>query len=291
MFSKPSFLFLVLLFSALTLDAKSLLFKLSTASSTVYILGSIHLAKPELYPLESAIEEAYEKSGVLVVELDAQSRKSMSVMQNTVARLGRYPKGKSLRSELSSATYDALQRYTNRAGIVLETLEQMRPWVVMLQLSITEMQRLGYSPRLGIDKHFIDRAKQERKPILALETIEEQMALLSREEKHYQEKLLRYSLASMSEMEPMLNELSASWKNGDAKAMEQMLLLSMQNDASLKDLYDDFVTRRNYKMTEKINALLRSERDYFVVVGAAHVIGKEGIVGLLEKRGYKVVQK
>lgn len=282
---------LFLLIFALSLDAKSLLYKVSSPNSTVYILGSIHLAKPELYPLESAINEAYSKSDVLVVELDAESRKSAMVMQDAMRTLGTYPNGRTLKSELSETTYRALQRYTQKRGLPLESLEKMRPWVVMLQLSMAEMLRLGYVPELGIDKHFLDRAKKEKKAIVELETIEEQMALLSRDDKGYQEKLLRYTLASMDEMEPMLNVLFTSWKNGDARAMEKMFLFPMQDDAGLEDVYDDLVTRRNRKMTEKIEAFLGAGRDYFVVVGAGHVVGSEGIVDLLEKRGYRVMQK
>ncbi|WP_345978099.1 TraB/GumN family protein [Sulfurimonas sp. HSL3-7] len=291
MFKRTGSILIVFLIFALPLDAKSLLYQVSSPSSTVYILGSIHLAKPELYPLRSVIEESYNKSDVLVVEVDAESSESMIAMQNAMKTLGTYPKGRTLRSELSETTYRALRSFTRKRGIPLETLEPMRPWVVMMQLSMTEMLRLGYAPELGIDKHFLDRAKVERKAIVALETIEEQMTLLSREDRAYQEKLLRYTLASMDEMETMLNRLFTSWKNGDAEAMEKMFLLPMQNDADLKDIYDDLVTRRNYKMAEKIMAYLGSDRDYFVVVGAGHVVGKKGIVDLLATQGYDVLQK
>jgi hypothetical protein len=291
MVSKSSLLFLVLLLSALTLDAKSLLYKVTSASSTVYILGSIHLARAEIYPLKNVIEEAYDKSDVLVVELDAESQSSARYLQSAMERLGTYPKGKTLRSELSESTYTALKSYTDKAGLPLKAMEKMRPWTVMLQLSMAEMLRLGYSPELGIDKYFLDRAKQERKCISALETIQEQMELLSRDDRAYQEKLLQYTLSSISEMEPMLDKLSSSWKNGDAKAMEKMFLLSIRDDKSLKDIYDDLITKRNYRMTQKIESYLKTERDYFVVVGAGHVIGKDGIVDLLKKRGYKVIQQ
>ncbi len=291
MIKTASSVLLFLLIFTLSLDAKSLLYKVSSAGSSIYILGSIHLAKPELYPLDSAINEAYSKSDVLVVELDAESRAAMTVMQDAMRTLGVYPKGRTLQSELSVTTYRELERYTQQRGIPLESLEHMRPWVVMLQLSMAEMLRMGYDPELGIDKHFLDRAKKEKKAVVALETIEEQMALLSRDDRAYQEKLLRYTLASMGEMEPMLNVLFTSWKNGDAEAIEKLFLLAMQDDAGLEDVYDDLVTRRNYKMAEKIEAFLGTGRDYFVVVGAGHVVGREGIIDLLKKRGYKVMQK
>ncbi len=290
MFSK-SVLVLFFLLSISLLEAKSLLYKVSSETSTVYILGSIHLAKQELYPLDKTIRQAYSNSDVLVVELDAESQESVRAMQKAMVQLGMYPRGKSLKTELTPKTYMQLQMYAAKTGMSLQTLEQMRPWVVMLQLSVMEMMRLGYSPELGIDKHFVDRAKEDKKSILALETIDEQMALLSRDDKGYQDQLLRYTLESMSEIEPMLNTLFISWKNGDAKAIEKMFLLSMQDDAELNEIYEALITQRNHKMTKKIEGYLKTDRDYFVVVGAGHVVGQEGIVDLLEKRGYQLSQK
>jgi len=291
MLSKSTIFLLSFLLFTVGLEAGSLLYKASSDQSTVYILGSIHLAKPEFYPLDKAIERAYEQSDVLVVELDPDTAKAAQVMQTTMQRLGTYPQGKSLKSELSAETYRALQAYTARAGVPLDALQRLRPWVVMLQLSVTEMLRLGYAPEFGIDRHFLEKAKREHKRVMELETVEEQMALLSRDDSDYQDRLLRYSLASMEEIEPMLEQLSVSWQNGDAKSMEKMFLLSLQDDPDLKGVYDDLVTRRNHRMTEKILSFLKTDRNYFVVVGAGHVIGKEGIAALLAKEGYKITQK
>ncbi len=289
--TKSLLAFLFLIFAAVALDAKSILYKVSSKSSTVYILGSIHLAKPELYPLDSTIEEAYRISDVLVVELDTESKESAAAIQRAMGTLGIYQNGRTLKTELSEKTYKQLQAYAKTAGFSLDQLEQFRPWVVMLQLNVMEMVRLGYSPELGIDKHFIEMAKRGNKPILALETIDEQMALFSRDDKAYQEKLLRYTLTSIQQMEPMLSRLFISWLKGDSKAIEKLFVLSMHENAELKEIYDALITKRNYQMTEKIMAYLKTDRDYFIVVGAGHVVGDDGIVALLRKKGYIVAQK
>lgn len=291
MFKKYSYLFSLLLIFSLSLEAKSLLYKVSSKNSTVYILGSIHLAKAELYPLDHAITNAYNNSEVLVVEVDPSSQESMLSMQNTMIGSGMYPRGKSLRSELSAKTYKSLQNYTSKAGIPLEVMEQMKPWVVMLQLTVTEMMRLGYSPELGIDKHFLDKARQENKLVIELETAEEQMALLSKDDKEFQDKLLLYTLESMHELEPMLDDMFNGWQRGDAAAFDKIMNMPLETDPSLKEIYTDLITKRNYKMTDKIEGFLKSKKDHFVVVGSGHVIGKEGIIDLLQKRGFRVVQK
>jgi len=278
------------IFLTLNLEAKSLLYKVSSTTSTVYLLGSIHLAKPELYPLAKEIEEAYTQSDVLVLELDPTSNQSEQTIQKSMQQKGLYPAGQNLANQLSPKTYEALKSYMDKINMPMQNIEQLRPWVVMLQLSVTEMMRLGYSPELGIDEHFLRLAKQQKKPIIELETAQDQMDLLAREDKAFQDKLLFYTLESMHEMEPMLESMFRSWKNGDTQTFESIMAKPLEEDTSLQDIYDTLITKRNYKMSKKIEAFLQSNQNYFVVVGSGHVVGKEGIVELLKQKGYTLTQ-
>ena len=261
----------------LSLEGKSLLYKVSSQTSTVYVLGSIHLAKKEVYPLDEAIEEAYSSSDILVLELDPTSPESMMTIQNTMVSLGMYPKEKTLRTELSRKTYMHLKKYAANTGMPLDKMEKMRPWVVMLQLSVVEMMRLGYSPDLGIDQHFLNKAKHDKKPIIELETAAEQMALLSKDDKKFQDTLLFYTLESMHEIEPMLDLMFGAWKNGDAKTFDKIMSKSINDEPELIEMYDDLITKRNHTMTQRIKSFLTTKKNYFVVVGAGHVVGDEGI--------------
>jgi len=285
------YIFTLLLIFSITVEAKSLLYKVSSKTSTVYVLGSIHLAKPELYPLNTAITQAYKNSDALVVEVNPSSPESATVMQNAMMSLGLYKNGKTLKSELRPKTYQTLKAYATKVNVPLENMERMRPWVVMIQLTVTEMMRLGYSPELGIDQHFINLALNDRKEILELETAQQQMELLSKEDKEFQDKLLFYTLESMHDMEPMLEEMYKGWKRGDEKAFEEIMMTPVDEDPTLKDIYDELITKRNYAMTEKIEDFLKTKKDYFVVVGSGHVIGEEGIVTLLRKNGFTVSQR
>lgn len=290
MFKRYGYIFSLLLVFSLHLDAKSLLYKLSSNGSTIYIMGSIHLAKPDLYPLDKKITSAYKRSEFLVVEVDPSSQESLLAMQDTMLSSGIYNKNQSLKTELSAKTYKSLEAYTDKRGIPLELIEKMKPWVVMLQVTITEMMRLGYFPELGIDKHFLDKAKLSKKKIIELETAQQQMALLSKDDKAFQDKLLLYTLESMNELEPMLDEMFNAWKKGDMKAFEKIMTLPLKTDASLQDVYADLITKRNYQMTQRIENFIRSKKDCFVVVGSGHLVGREGIVALLRKRGYQLTQ-
>jgi uncharacterized protein len=291
MLKKSRYIFSLLLIFTLALEGDSLLYKVSSTKSTVYILGSIHLAKPELYPLDEAIIKAYEKSDCLVVEVDPSSEESAAVMEEIMLNSGFYPSGMSLQTELSEHTYRSLLEYVNKRGLSMDEIERMRPWVVMLQLIVEEMIRLGYSPELGIDKHFLDRARSEHKPVVELETAAEQMALLSQDDETFQDKLLLYTLKSMSELEPLLKEMFLSWKKGDSAALERIISSPLDDDPSLQAIYDALIIKRNHKMSEKIEGFLHKDQDCFVVVGSGHVVGKDGIVSLLRQKGYTLTQE
>lgn len=291
MLKKSRYLFSLLLIFTLGLEGKSLLYKLSLKENTVYVLGSIHLAKPELYPLDKAIIKAYDNSDVLVVEVDPSSEESVSLMEKVILDSGRYPPGISLQTQLSEKTYQSLLAYAKERGLSMDAMQSMKPWVLMLQLTVTEMMRLGYSPELGIDEYFLNKAKSEKKPIVELETAAEQMALLSKDDEAFQDKLLLYTLESMRELEPLLQRMFVSWKKGESDALEEIISLPVHEDPSLQKIYDALITKRNHKMSEKIEGFLKSDNNYFVVVGSGHVVGEDGIVSLLSKKGYVITQE
>ncbi len=217
-----SYIFSLLILFTFSVEAKSLLYKVSSKSSSVYILGSIHLAKPELYPLNKEISLAYKASDMLVVEVNPSSKESTQTMQSAMLNLGLYKEGQTLETQLSAKTYKSLKSYTNKLGIPLEKMQMMRPWVVMIQLTVTEMMRLGYLPELGIDQHFLNLAVQDKKEILELETAQEQMNLLSKEDKEFQDKLLFYTLESMQDLEPMLDDMYRGWKKGMRRLLKRL---------------------------------------------------------------------
>ncbi len=291
MLIKSRYVFSLLLIFTLGLEGRSLLYKVSSKKNTVYILGSIHLAKPELYPLDRTIIKAYDKSDVLVVEVDPSSEESISVMHDVMSDFGIYPSGMSLQTQLGENTYSSLLDYAKKRGLSVDKMQRMRPWVLILQLTAEEMLRLGYSPELGIDKYFLDKARSENKPVIELETAAEQMALLSKDDEAFQEKLLQYTLESMIELEPMLESMFDSWKKGDSGALEKLTSLPLHEDPCLQEIYDALIIRRNYKMSETIESFLKSDKVHFVVVGSGHVVGKEGIVNLLKEKGYILTQE
>jgi uncharacterized protein YbaP (TraB family) len=265
------------------------LWKVSSKTNTVYLLGSMHVVKPDFFPLPKEIEDSFAASKTLVVELDTEAV-NQAQMLKLVFQHGKYPAGETLSKNLSKKTKDALDEYCAKKGMKLEALESLRPWLVNLLLSVGELKAIGMSED-GIDKHFLKKAKADKKPIVELETADAQIKLFADLSADLQEKLLAKTLAEMGDLKGEMEKIDAAWKAGDFKAMDEIMLKSTlkrhpETKALMVKMFDD----RNAKMVERIEVMLQGKEPGFVVVGAGHLVGDKGIVKLLEDKKYPVEQ-
>jgi len=168
----------------------------------------------------------------------------------------------------------------------------MRPWLVSIMLAAGELQRLGLDPQLGIDLHFLKRAKEAGKGVLELESLEFQLELLSGFSPELQEQFLSYQIEQNDDIATVIDEMLAAWNVGDTKAIHALIHDYEKDDPSLKPAMKAFFDDRNVGMASKIVDYLKDpENTYFVVIGAGHLVGKQGVVELLRKAGdYKIEQ-
>jgi hypothetical protein len=99
--------------------------------------------------------------------------------------------------------------------------------------------------------------------------------------------LVRQTLDDFDTMESEMGEMLLSWTNGDVGHLESMLL---ENFGDYPGLYEKFLVRRNRNWLSRIEVFLNQERDWFVVIGAGHLLGPDGLVNLLRRKGYTVEQ-
>jgi uncharacterized protein len=266
---------------------KSFLWKVSSDQSSLYILGSIHLLNKESYPLKKSIEDAFEQSKKLVLEIDLP-RANAEKMQQLVLQKSVSRDGTALHQNVSSDTYDRVARRAKELGIDIRILSPLKPWVVAMTMAAVKLQTLGFDPKLGIDRHFAERAKQADKPTDGLETAEFQLNLFDQFSPREQELLLRQSMNEMDHVERNVSEIVQAWKGGDIGAVEKHLLTGMRDHPEIhRKVIDD----RNRRWLPQIENLLARGENALVVVGAAHLVGKNGVIELLKSRGYSVEQQ
>jgi len=269
-------------------QAKSFLWEVKTDKAVVYLLGSIHMATKGMYPLDGAIEQAFNASDKLVVEVNIAESDKVNV-QNILLNKAIYKGGETLNDNLSDKTKSLLQAFLQEHQLSYFSIAKLNPAMAAISLTIMRMMQLGFSPELGIDLHFINKAQDLNKPILQLESEEEQLNLLLNIPN--KELFLHYTLTSLSDLGNMVNELVGAWESGDTEKMNKLMLEEPLHDyPDFEPLFKQLFTDRNIKMTKKIKNYLKTNQTYFVVAGAGHMVGEQGIVALLEKAGYVVKQ-
>jgi uncharacterized protein YbaP (TraB family) len=293
--SKLSRIFSVLIFVSLVLfirDAlsqpqKSFLWKIQSRTNTVYVLGSLHLSKKEVYPLNQKIENAFDQSDFLVVEANVDDIKKIDTQKLVESAF--YPANDTLEKHVSPETYEWVKKETGGLGIPFELIHKQKPWLLAMTLVSLESIKLGLNPNLGIDKYFILKAEGKKK-ILELESLDYQISLLSGFSDKDQELFLIYTLKDLHIMEQEVNQLIQAWISGDTKGMESIMTRSVSEDKRLSTIFEKLIFERNRRMASKIDDLLGAHETYFVIVGAGHLVGNQGIIEILRGKGYLIEQ-
>lgn len=262
------------------------LWKVQGASNTVYIFGSIHFLNKSFYPLPKPIEDAYEKSSIAVFEVDFDEMKSPAA-QLKMAQQGQYKDGESLKKRLSKETYDKLHAHVAQKFGDGAAFDSLKPWMVAVTLLALELQKLGFAPEQGVDQYFVNKAKKDKKQILPLETVDAQLSLFASLTREEEEAMIQESMTETSKFQKIFNDVIEAWRTGNTKELDTFIVESMRDHPKL---HRKLLIERNEQWTAQIERLLAGPKDVFVVVGAAHLVGKDSLIDLLLKKRYKVQQ-
>jgi uncharacterized protein YbaP (TraB family) len=277
----------VLVQESVAQSKKTFLWKVQSKTNTVYVMGSIHYLRKEMYPLNEKIENAFEKSDHLVVEANINDAEKVDTQK--LAESALYLDDETFEKHVSPQTYDLVKKELERLGVPLELIGKQKPWFLALTLASLEIVKLGFDPNYGIDRYFLSKAEGKKK-ILELESFDYQVNLFCQLSEKDQELLLLYTLKDINVLEQELDKLVQAWTSGDTKGVESIITRSLAEDKRLSSIYEKLIYERNRSMSSKIEDYLKTKETYFVIVGAGHLVGKRGIIEILKAKGFLVEQ-
>jgi uncharacterized protein len=262
------------------------LWKVQGTSNVVYLLGSIHLLKSTDYPLPPVIESAFSNSQVAVFETDLDKLESPEGQATMLSKIS-LPEGQTLQQNLSPKAYESLSKHATEIGMPIQMVEQFRPAAAVMTLEVMELLSLGVDPEYGVDKHFFKLAKDGGKRIVPLETVDFQLGLLTGFSKPEEDLMVEKSLDEIDDEKKLFNELVEAWKTGNAASLETMLN-KLRTEAP--SIFKRLVTDRTATWIPEIEKLLNGSQNAIVIVGAGHLVGQDGAIDLLRKKGLKITQ-
>jgi uncharacterized protein YbaP (TraB family) len=280
------FLLLLILYSSQGFSETSL-WRVSKGAHTLFIGGTVHVLRKSDYPLPTAFDDAYHQSSKLVFETDIAATEDPAFGQQMLQRL-MYADGRSLKDGLTPAVYRQLETFCTERGVPIVMFQQMRPPAAVVTLMMLELKRLGISDA-GVDSHYFQRARAEHKTLGELETTAEQLDFLARLGKGREDDFVRYSLKDMQQLETVMRELTEAWRQGDQAKMARLSLDDMRKE--FPSMYQQLLVSRNKRWLPRIEAMLNDPGTEMVLVGALHLVGDDGVLQMLRKRGYQIEQR
>jgi uncharacterized protein YbaP (TraB family) len=252
----------------------------------LFLLGSVHIGDGRELALDPRIEEDWQRSQDLVVQLDTTSLSEFDALGAT-HRHGLLPEPTVLSQVVRADTYAQLVQYIRQRGYDMDRVDQMRPWFVAQVVTGLEYDAAGWNAQNGVDAVLLRRS-QGQKPIVPLETLEEQMALFASMPDAVQETWLREILREEPALLLVTRAILDAWERGDDAALARLLFGNAETDPALAQFYASVFQTRNPVLTDRLLALAADGRPRFAVIHTGHLLGEQGIPALLAQRGFEV---
>jgi hypothetical protein len=244
----------------------------------LYLGGSIHALRKADYPLPSAFDRAFADTSRIVFEVEDDDATVKKVLKS-----GEYPRGDNLKNHVDPRTYAYVRSVFGLLGVPEAKFAKYRPWFLTLMLWSPSVH--GLSHDLGVEGHLTKLARRAKKPTSGLVSMDEHLRVFTGLTDRQSEAVLLLTFIPSERLS--YPNIVKAWKRGD---VEYLWRTSHKGFADYPAFAERLIEARNRRWIPTIESYFRSDQRHFVVVGAAHLGGPEGLLALLKQRGYQLEQ-
>jgi len=257
---------------------------------TTYLFGTLHVGRPEFFPLEARVTQALSEADALALEFDLRD---VAAVQKAMQKYGLYTKHGTIDQHISASNLQRLQATLQQFGIPFESISRMKAWMVAIVLEGAALEQQGYHTELATETYLTSAAAAQGKTVLSLESAGQQLSLFDSMTEKQQEQYLSDNLKDIrsGEMRKKTQELVEAWATANEKVFED-ILKEAQSDQTTegKFILDMLLGKRNPAMASKIAIMLKEHKASFVGIGLLHLLGPDGVPQFLAKQGFEVTQ-
>jgi uncharacterized protein YbaP (TraB family) len=288
-FSRIFFSLLLLGFGPVAAAERGALFKVTANGHTLHLFGTIHLGRPDFYPLEPRIRAAVAAASTLALEVDLD--RDPAAVTASLQQHGMFAPGDAGYAGLAPERRARIESALRKSGLDPAGLVQLKPWVVGTLLAVVEATKLGYQMDLGMDKHLAQLARSGATKVAELESVQFQTALFDRVPEEQQWRMLEETLELIASGRAAreTRELVDAYNRADHAALEAIMKrIDTDPGPTAKFTRELLLDQRNGPMADKLVALLEREPNAVAAVGVLHLMGERGLPELLRARGMTV---
>ncbi|MEQ9505300.1 MAG: TraB/GumN family protein [Hyphomonas sp.] len=259
---------------------------LKDEDTTLYLLGTVHLLRPDLEWRSDEIDAAIAAADTVVLEVDTTSPEAGREMMQFVGAQGMFTDGTQLTSLLTPEETEQLGAALESLDLPIEAIQPMRPWYAAINLSVMQLMRDGFNPQAGVETMIEAEAKEHGAAFGYLETVDQQLGEFARLDNCTQVEFLMTTANALNQGTEMLDLLVAEWVDGDAAGLGA--LLASPEAFGSEAAYTALLTNRNARWTPLVAGMLDEPGTRLIAVGAGHLVGDDSVIAMLRAEGYEV---
>ena len=243
-----------------------------------YLLGTIHSSDARVTRLKPNVIKALDNSDRFVMEMVLDTNAFMHFGASMLL-----PEGEDLESTVGSTLFAKVVTAMSDLGMPESLVRRMKPWVVISMLGMPKS-----NGELILDMVLYQRATGQGKPTTGLETAKEQLDVFEGLSKADQISLLKTTIEKLPSQPQIFEELIKAYLSDDLDEIQNLAKRFNHGNASaaIKRFMVRLNDERNQRMVQRIIPYTM-QGNSFIAVGALHLGGPNGILALLNKRGYK----
>jgi hypothetical protein len=264
-------------------DADPALWVVKDKDTTIYLFGTIHVLKPGLSWFDDGVKKAFDASGQVVLELVMPDA---AAMQALIMSKGLAHDGTTLTQKMPEAKRPALTKALGDLGLPATAFDAMEPWYAATNLSLLPLMKKGYDVSNGPEQSITKAAAAQGKPVIGLETAEEQLSIFDALSMSAQVAFLSSTIDELPKLDATMNTMVDSWAKGDPDALGKTLNDDLDASPEVKKA---LLTDRNKRWAFWINNRMKQPGVVFIAVGAGHLAGKDSVMEQL--KGYRLKAK
>jgi len=250
--------------------------------SAIWIFGSFHILPAGLEWRTEQFDSILADADKIVFEADVRLAAMAEVGGEAFAR-GIYVDGTLLTDVIDEDLERQLRDFAGEIGMQLGPVLAMRPWMATNTISIAALAAEGYNEQ-GVEFELQPEIDDDR--LVFLETGEQQLDVLAGAPEDEQVAMLKSTLDEMHTLPKVMDKMLGHWSAGTADMMADMFLMEMGGFET--DFLDRLIYDRNRNWMAPLETMLAENEQNLVIVGAAHLVGDDSVLDLLEKAGYSV---
>lgn len=286
---RPLFLLLVLAAAAVGVAPPASaggppLWRAEAGPVTFHFLGTFHLLTPEVEWITPEVLAAFDASEKMVLELSPEQQ-SPALIAFLIAQKGIYKDGKTLKDEIGEEEYLRLVGQASELGFPESMLRTFKPWYAAVAMTVQFSQVHGFDPEYGVENILSQEARHAGKPIIGLETADEQLSALADLPMDIQIKMLSETLDELASLPDIWGAMIVAWAEGDIETLEELMFQFLNTEPQV---YEQLITVRNRNWVDRINRLASKPGSYLIAVGVAHLIGPDSLLVMLAGEGYQI---